>query len=481
MKNIQSIPFFAHKYLFSKDSYSGLMIAANPNKMSDPKSDIAFTYISIKNYFIQSIDKVCLTERSVSLQNLNEEKNSNIDIDRNNQVKSFDQIEEVFDVIYVDQANLQSTIIGDLLGPMVNHLSEGGIIVGGTSDTNSLPLDLSEIRGVSIRYGLKLDIEREGGNWCLIKEKISISFIVPCYNCSQTIAETLDSILDTNLELDDEIILVDDGSTDATRSLLESYRERFPFIKLISHPKNRGGAYARNTAVENAKNPLIFCLDSDNVLEENSIKQLKYYLISSNADIAAFQCLYFFRTTKCEVTHKWVFNSGSITLGDSLSSEITPISSGNYLFTKASWESAGGYPLFSRALDAWGFGLRQLGTGHKMIVLEKTGYFHRYGHPSYWVREQSKGDTSILALQLLAPFIGKLEDETLLYILSSEARNNWFENLRKRPLKLNGEPLGSGGMAIDSAGKELNPIEIDLLPSDSGSLIQKIKFYLGMN
>lgn len=478
MKNIESIPLVAQKYLFSKDSYAGLMIAVNPNKISDPESDIEFAYISIKNCLIQPIDEDFIAEGFISPQNSKESHTPRMVNDRKNQVKSFDQLEKLVDFIYIDQSKIEPTTLGDMLGHLINLLSEGGIIVGGNSDLNSSLLDISEIRGIGSRYGLKLDIEGEGGNWCLIKEKISISFIVPCYNCSQTIAETLDSIIDSNLESGDEIILVDDGSTDATWSLLESYRQKFSFIKLVSHTKNRGGAYARNSAVENATNSLIFCLDSDNVLVENSIKQLKHYLINNNADIAAFQCLYFFKTTKYEVTHKWVYNPGIINLGDSLSSEITPISSGNYLFTKASWELAGGYPLFSRALDAWGFGLRQLGTGHKMVVLEKTGYFHRYGHPSYWVREQSSGDTSRLALQLLAPFIEKLEDDTLLYILSNEARNNWFENLRKRPLKLNGKSVGRGGMAVDNDGKELNPIQI--MPSNAEGLFQKMKVYLGI-
>lgn len=383
---------------------------------------------------------------------------------------------EIYDFIYVDVS--QPEKISQILGGVIQTLKYGGILAGNQFELLPENKKNNPILSFANRFGFELELEEDGKNWHLIKKPVHISFIIPAFNCAKTIEETVCSIVDGNLDEGDEIVIVDDGSTDATWSLLEGLQKQYPLIKLVAHSKNKGGAYARNTAVDNAKAPLIFCLDSDNVLKKGSIKKLKDYLISQNADIAAFERLFFFKTVKSEITHEWIFKSGLVTFADSLSSEIIPISSGNYLYSRASWDIASGYPLFSRALDAWGFGVRQLGTGQKMVVLENTGYFHRYGHPSYWVREQSSGDTSKLAVQLIAPFINELEEESILYLFKPESRDCWFENLRKRPLKLMGQPIGFGGVALDPMGNDINLPQKELAPKKK-NILKIIKSYIG--
>ena len=98
----------------------------------------------------------------------------------------------------------------------------------------------------------------------------NISFIIPAYNCERTISETIDSIL-KNIESKDEVVIVNDCSTDNTSHVIKQYADENSQIKIVEHPVNKGGAAARNTAVENASNELIFCLDSDNVLLDDTV------------------------------------------------------------------------------------------------------------------------------------------------------------------------------------------------------------------
>jgi glycosyltransferase involved in cell wall biosynthesis len=285
-----------------------------------------------------------------------------------------------------------------------------------------------------------------------------ISYIIPAYNCEGTIAETLDSILDGNLVVGDEIVIVNDCSTDATKDILNRYDEKYDFVHVVNHAVNKGGAAARNTAVENARNSLIFCLDSDNVLEPASIPELKRYLLSEKAHAAAFQELRYFTQNPKNITHKWVFQAGEISFEDCLASVVVPISSGNYLYTKESWILAGGYPEYARALDAWGFGLRQLALGQKMVVLKGTGYLHRHGHESYWVRETKKGKTSLTALQILIPFIDQLKTRSVNYAMGPRGRNTWFENMEVVPLETKSGGKGKGGTVLNSIGKEIKHV-----------------------
>lgn len=95
-----------------------------------------------------------------------------------------------------------------------------------------------------------------------------ISVVVPAYNVAATIHETLVSITNqtfTNIE----IIVVDDGSTDATPDILASYAD--PRLKVIRQV-NRGLAGARNTGIFQAKGKYIAFCDSDDIWEAEKLE-----------------------------------------------------------------------------------------------------------------------------------------------------------------------------------------------------------------
>jgi glycosyltransferase involved in cell wall biosynthesis len=271
----------------------------------------------------------------------------------------------------------------------------------------------------------------------------NISFVIPAFNCARTLEETVRSIIDGNLSKGDEIVIVNDGSTDGTGELAARVKKRHGCVTAIDHPTNRGGAAARNTAVEHATNDLIFCLDSDNVLVAQTISPLKDCLIRSGASAAAFQALHYFKDNRATVTHKWIFKTGIHTLADSLAGFVTPVASGNYLYTKECWRMAGGYPGFAKALDAWGFGIRQLATGAKMVVAPNLFYLHRYGHASYWIR--SSDDKNEIAYRVLEPFMHLIVEADAEYIRNN--KDKWFSNLARRPIRIKNEKPGVSGSA----------------------------------
>jgi len=291
------------------------------------------------------------------------------------------------------------------------------------------------------------------------QESAQISFIIPAYNCMSTLEEAVESIANGNIEDGDEVIVVNDASTDDTGMIVEHLRQRHHFVRRIDHAINKGGAAARNTAVENAKNKILFCLDADNVLNKNSVHQLKKFLLEHNADVAAFQDLWFFSDHKDAITHKWIFREGVTTMADYLSGHVVPGASGNYMFTKESWVRAGGYPEFAGALDAWGLGLRQVATGQKMMVMPDGGYYHRYGHESYWVRESAKGRMSLTALQIMIAFLDLMADQDVDYMMSAPGRYTWFEKLNERPIRIKGERQGRSGRVLDKRVHETTSSE----------------------
>jgi len=101
-------------------------------------------------------------------------------------------------------------------------------------------------------------------------EPIKISVITPCYNVEKYLVECLDSILSQTLK-DIELICIDDGSTDATASILESYRERDPRIVIISQ-ENSGPSVGRNAALSIARGEYISFVDSDDSIAGNALE-----------------------------------------------------------------------------------------------------------------------------------------------------------------------------------------------------------------
>jgi len=89
---------------------------------------------------------------------------------------------------------------------------------------------------------------------------MKISVLIPAYNCEATIRAALDSVLRQTLP-PDEILVLDDGSTDQTPAILGTYEPRVT----VFHQPNRGVASARNALCQRAQGELIAVLDSDDV------------------------------------------------------------------------------------------------------------------------------------------------------------------------------------------------------------------------
>jgi len=113
-----------------------------------------------------------------------------------------------------------------------------------------------------------------------------VSVVIPTYNRAHMIARCLDSALAQTLG-DYEIIVVDDGSTDATRDfLLTAYGNR---IRYIAHPTNKGLSAARNTGIEHAQGTYIAVLDDDDLWLPEKLA-LQVDLMKANPDVVLAYC-----------------------------------------------------------------------------------------------------------------------------------------------------------------------------------------------
>lgn len=253
------------------------------------------------------------------------------------------------------------------------------------------------------------------------------------------------SIFNGNFKPGDEVIVVNDRSTDDTSAVVEAIsREHTKKIKLVTNEQNKGCPASRNVGIRESKNSLIFNLDADNVLAPNSIQALREAIAKTGADVAAFAEYHYFIDSTKKITHKWICQPEWFTLADLFSGHINPGPGGNFLYTKASWERIGGYWEYGKGLhEAWGFTLKQLASSSRFYVVPQTYYFHRHGHESLFVSESRNKTGEVELLQkMLVPYEPLFPPEEWTYIQNNPA---WYHNLESRPIKLKTGQIGKNG------------------------------------
>ncbi len=112
----------------------------------------------------------------------------------------------------------------------------------------------------------------------------AVSVVVPVHNAATTLAATLGSVL-AQSESDFELVAIDDGSTDASLSILLDFAARDPRIRVVSR-SNKGVASTRNIGVQLGSGLLIAFLDADDIWHPDKLARHRQFHEKS-PDIAA--------------------------------------------------------------------------------------------------------------------------------------------------------------------------------------------------
>lgn len=128
-----------------------------------------------------------------------------------------------------------------------------------------------------------------------------VSVVVPAYNVESYIGECLESLLAQDVP-NLQIICIDDGSTDATRAIIEGYAKRNEAMMVLSH-ENKGQSVARNEGMKNATGKYLYFCDSDDKLVDGALRKLYEEAERSTADIVYFDADSFFESESLKEAH----------------------------------------------------------------------------------------------------------------------------------------------------------------------------------
>lgn len=91
----------------------------------------------------------------------------------------------------------------------------------------------------------------------------TLTFVVPAFNMEEYLERCVNSLLSTQRTDDIEVIIVDDGSSDGTAKLADSYANRIPEVVRVIHQPNKGHGGAVNTGVAQARGMYVKVVDAD--------------------------------------------------------------------------------------------------------------------------------------------------------------------------------------------------------------------------
>lgn len=111
----------------------------------------------------------------------------------------------------------------------------------------------------------------------------TISIIIPVYNVEKYISICLDSAVNQTYK-DLEIVLINDGSTDTSKQIIEEYAIKDPRIKIINQ-SNKGISATRNEGIQNSSGEYIVFIDSDDWIDLNTCELALEALRKNNADL----------------------------------------------------------------------------------------------------------------------------------------------------------------------------------------------------
>jgi len=208
------------------------------------------------------------------------------------------------------------------------------------------------------------------------------SVIIPAYNAAGTIRETLEACLAQDFPRDEfEVIVVDDGSTDATQEIVAE----FPGVVYI-HQDNAGAAVARNTGAAAAQGDILAFCDADSVHPPHWLQELKSSLqTDENIGIVggifapSLDLPLFAAVINEEIRYRHVNLSGS----------PSHLSGFSMAMRRSVFDEVGGYtPQFRRAQDAE-FSYKVVERGYRLEVLRSVEVIHNhYGRLRRWLRDQ---------------------------------------------------------------------------------------------
>lgn len=208
-----------------------------------------------------------------------------------------------------------------------------------------------------------------------MENNILISIIIPCYNDAKYIEQSVISVLNQTYP-NIEVIVVDDGSNSATKTVLKKLEPKI--TKLISQ-ENQGQSTARNVGIREAKADYILVLDSDDYFEPSFCEKALIVLEDINIKLVASYMVRFNDNGIIDEYRNFGGGIGNLILNNQ--------ATGSVMFRKKDFIRVGGYDEMMRSgFEDWEFYIRMLKDGGNIFIIKEPLFYYRLRENSTTLR-----------------------------------------------------------------------------------------------
>jgi glycosyltransferase involved in cell wall biosynthesis len=208
----------------------------------------------------------------------------------------------------------------------------------------------------------------------------TVGVIIPAYNAERFLAETLDSLRGQTFS-EWEAVVVDDGSTDATREIAESYSRRDSRIKVLSGP-NVGLPGARNKGMAVLSTPYLAFLDADDLWLPELLEKLVATALAYDVALVACHNSVFEGSTEQRKT--WPTGGsawGAVLSPEAFTRELKQLCffvPSGVMLKRAHLHAVGGFDETLRAVEDWDLWLRLAEHGSSAFALDEILFLRRH-------------------------------------------------------------------------------------------------------
>lgn len=202
-----------------------------------------------------------------------------------------------------------------------------------------------------------------------------VSIIVPAYNAEKFIDETVRSALATRYD-PIEIVIVNDGSSDATLDILEEIAEEHDIVRVYTQA-NAGASAARNHAISKAKGSYILPLDADNRISPDYVGEA-VKVLQARPEVKLVSCEAWFFGDK---NGRW--RSPEFSINQLCRHNLVDNCA---MYRKEDWQQVGGYCHKILGREDWDFWLSLFENGGEFVRLPIVGLYYRVRSDSKRVR-----------------------------------------------------------------------------------------------
>lgn len=140
-------------------------------------------------------------------------------------------------------------------------------------------------------------------------KKPEISVIIPVYNNEKFLTKTLNSLFKQSFK-NFELILINDGSTDSSLSIMHAFQNKFSDCKILDI-KNQGVSHARNLGIEISRGNYISFIDGDDFVSKNFLRTLYSDLIINDADVSCCNYCFYYPKIKLKIPDFFALSTGT--------------------------------------------------------------------------------------------------------------------------------------------------------------------------